>query len=151
MNSPLPDTLQHTLRESPMEAALAAVITHFDCQAGTYHRAEGDMLHLVTSHHIPPPVVALVQQVPVGKGIAGLAAQRLAPVTLCNLQTDTSGQARPAAKNTGMEGSLAVPALRPDGSLGGVLGIAKATAHDWTDAETAAVTEAARLLAARSA
>jgi L-methionine (R)-S-oxide reductase len=150
MNPQLPDALQHALRETPLETALAAVIAHFDCQAGTYHRAEGGMLHLAASHRIPPPVVALVQQVPVGKGIAGLAAERLAPVTICNLQTDTSGQARPAAKNTGMEGSLAVPALRPDGTLGGVLGIAKAAAHDWTDAETSAVTEAARILAARA-
>jgi putative methionine-R-sulfoxide reductase with GAF domain len=92
----------------------------------------------------------LVQQVPIGKGIAGLAAERKAPVTICNLQTDTSGQARPAAKNTGMEGSLAVPALDANGILAGVLGIAKAEAHDWTDSETAAVTEAARVFASRT-
>ena len=42
------------------------------------------------------------------------------PVSLCNLQTDTSGQARPAAKMTGMEGSLAVPMLVA-GELRGVI------------------------------
>lgn len=150
MSSPLPETLIETLAQSPLDTALEAVIGHFGCQAGTYHRAEGGILRLAASFRIPPPVVALVQEVPVGKGIAGLAAERLAPITICNLQTDTSGQARPAAKNTGMEGSLAVPALGPDGILRGVLGIAKAEAHDWTESETAAVTEAARLLAARN-
>ena len=71
---------------------------------------------------------------PVGKGIAGLAAQNREPVSLCNLQTDTSGQARPAAKTTGMEGSIAVPMLVA-GEMRGVLGVAMAAAHDWTDAE----------------
>jgi GAF domain-containing protein len=148
--SSLPDSLLQTLREGSLESALQATLTHFGCQAGTYHRLEGELLHLAASVHIPPPVVALVQQVPIGKGIAGLAAERKAPVTICNLQTDTSGQARPAAKNTGMEGSLAVPALDANGILAGVLGIAKAEAHDWTDSETAAVTEAARVFASRT-
>jgi hypothetical protein len=48
-----------------------------------------------------------------------------------------------------MEGSLAVPALDHNGQLRGVLGIAKAEAHDWTDDEKAAVTAAAAVLAAR--
>jgi signal transduction protein with GAF and PtsI domain len=101
------------------------------------------MLTLAAAFGIPEPVIALIREVPVGKGIAGLAAERLAPVSLCNLQTDQSGQARPAARSTGMEGSLAVPALDADGVLRGVLGIAKAQAHDWTDSEKAAVSAAA--------
>jgi hypothetical protein len=48
-----------------------------------------------------------------------------------------------------MEGSVAVPALGPDGTLHGVLGIAKASAHDWSEAEKAAVCAAAALMAAR--
>ena len=35
-----------------------------------------------------------------------------------------------------MEGSIAVPML-VDGALRGVLGIAKATAHDWSPEESA--------------
>jgi len=91
----------------------------------------------------------MIQEVPVGKGIAGLAAERIAPVSLCNLQTDNTGQARPQAKATGMEGSLAVPALDQQGNLFGVLGIAKAQAHDWSEAETTAVRQAADILAQR--
>ncbi len=127
--------IQSLQLRSPAEV-LAATIAHFQCAAGTIHRLEGDLLHLVASHNIPPQIQQIVQTVPVGKGIAGLAAQREEPVTLCNLQTDNSGQARPAAKQTGMEGSIAVP-MHQDGRLAGVLGIAKPTAHQWTPDETA--------------
>lgn len=146
---PFPADLESALKSAPFEQALQQILTYFGCQAGTWHVLKEGALHLAASCHIPPPVVALVQTVPIGKGIAGLAAERLEPVSLCNLQTDTSGQARPAAKGTGMEGSLAVPALDGAGQLFGVLGIAKAQAHDWTDAEKAAVTAAAAVLAAR--
>jgi hypothetical protein len=44
-----------------------------------------------------------VQIVPIGKG-TGLAAERKEPISVCNLQTDSSGDARPGAKATGMEG-----------------------------------------------
>ena len=124
-----------------LESALAsevlrAALAQFACAAGTVHLLKDGALSLVAHANIPPPIVQIVQTVPIGKGIAGIAAERREPVSLCNLQTDTSGQARPAAKTTGMEGSVAVPMLH-DGELRGVLGIAKAEAHDWTDGEKA--------------
>lgn len=145
---PLPSSLQQALHSVSLEEALQAVLTHFGCQAGTWHVFKDGELHLAAACHIPPQVLAFIQTVPIGKGIAGLAAERLEPISLCNLQTDNSGQARPAAKATGMEGSLAVPALN-EGQLRGVLGIAKAEAYDWTDEEKASVTQAAALFAAR--
>ena len=145
----LPAELTQTLMTASLESALQSILDHFGCQAGTYHTANEQLLTLTASRQIPLPVVALIEKVPIGKGIAGLAAERRSPITICNLQTDDSGQARPAAKNTGMEGSLAVPAIRADGSLAGVLGIAKAQAHDWGEAETTDVTAAAAILAAR--
>ena len=145
----LPAELTQTLKTASLESALQSILDHFGCQAGTYHTASGQLLTLAASRQIPPPVIALIEKVPIGKGIAGLAAERRSPITICNLQTDDSGQARPAAKNTGMEGSLAVPAIRADGSLAGVLGIAKAQSHDWSEAETTNVTAAAAVLAAR--
>lgn len=145
----VPEPLQSVLATATLPEALEAILAHFGCQAGTYHRLEGSTLLLAAAFHIPESVISLIQQVPVGKGIAGLAAERLAPVSLCNLQTDESGQARPAARNTGMEGSLAVPALDSTGTLRGVLGIAKAVAHEWTETETAAVCAAANAIAAR--
>jgi L-methionine (R)-S-oxide reductase len=148
-HTPLPSSLQQTLQTAPLPEALQAVLDHFDCQAGTYHQMREGALQLIAALHIPPPVVSLIQQVPLGKGLAGLAAERREPVSLCNLQTDDSGQARPAAKATGMEGSVAVPALGTDGTVLGVLGIAKAEAYDWSEAEKAAVCAAAAVLGGR--
>src|SRR5258708_4296267 len=127
------------------QSFLDAALAHFGCQTGTVHLLREGVLRLAAQANIPPPLLPIIETVPISKGIAGLAAERREPVSLCNLQTDTSGQARPAAKMTGMEGSVAVPML-VGGELRGVLGIAKATAYDWTDAEKALVLQiAARL------
>lgn len=149
MNAPIPQSLRQMIEAASLSEALQAVLDHFDCQAGTYHRFQDGSLQLVASQNIPPQVVDLVRQVPLGKGIAGLAAQRREPVSLCNLQTDNSGQARPGAKATGMEGSVAVPAFGPAGELHGVLGIAKATAYDWSEEEKAAISVVAAILCGR--
>jgi len=66
--------------------------------------------------------------------MAGIAAERRKPVEMCNLQTDTSGVARPAARETKVEGSVAVPMLL-DGDLYGTLGIAKPVPYDFTERE----------------
>ncbi len=134
--SNIPGTIETALQTASADELLTAALRHFDCHAGTVHQltAAGD-LQLIAHSGIPPAVVQIVCIVPIGKGIAGLAAQRREPVTICNLQTDVSGQARPGAKATGMEGSIAVPIL-VDGGLRGVLGIAKATAYDWSADET---------------
>src|SRR4051812_11163670 len=136
MSQPLPESLQTVAATGHIDAVLGAALTHFGCQAGTVHLLRGGVLKLAAHKNIPPPVVQIVETVPIGKGIAGLAAERREAVSLCNLQTDTSGQARPAAKTTGMEGSVAVPML-VNGELRGVLGIAKANAYDWSDSEKA--------------
>jgi len=67
--------------------------------------------------------------------MAGIAAERRKPVEMCNLQTDDTGIARPAAKETKVEGSIAVPMLL-DGELYGVLGIAKPISYDFTKEES---------------
>jgi L-methionine (R)-S-oxide reductase len=150
MNSPLPYDLESALSTGDISIVLNAALTHFDCQAGTVHLLRDGVLKLTAHKNIPPPVVQIVDTVPIGKGIAGLAAQRLEAVTICNLQTDTSGQAKPGAKATGMEGSVAVPML-VDGDLRGVLGIAKANAYDWPAEETALLMRLAGALAVRIA
>jgi GAF domain-containing protein len=120
---------------------LDATLQHFHCQAGTIHRMGPiGKLELIAHAGIPPEVVQIVELVPLGNGMAGLAASRREPVTFSNLQSDTSGQARPGAKATGMEGSIAVPMI-VENELRGVLGIAKATAYDWTSEETALLLE----------
>lgn len=136
----IPDLTAALSSSDPADAVLHAALAHFGCQAGTVHVLRDGVLRLAAHVNIPAPLLPVIDTVPIGKGIAGLAAERCAPVTICNLQTDTSGQARPAAKTTGMEGTVAVPMLL-DGELCGVLGVAKAEAHDWTDAEKAELLE----------
>ena len=83
-----------------------------------------------------------------GKGIAGVAAERLAPVEMCNLQTDTSGVAKPGAKQTQVQGTLAVPVL-DGGRLCGTLGIGKLVPYDFTEAEKERLMRIAGGMAAR--
>lgn len=116
---------------------LDRVLAHFDCPVGTVHLldpADGQ-LHLAAQRGLPPPVLDKVGVIPIGKGMAGIAAERRQPVQVCNLQSDRSGVVRPGAKLTQMEGSLAVPMLDGD-SLRGVLGVAKPVAYEFTAAET---------------
>lgn len=135
MSASLPSSIEDALKAGHPQEVLAASIQHFDCQAGTVHLWRDGALKLAAYSGIPPHVAQIFETVPIGKGIAGLAAERREPITICNLQTDSSGQARPGAKATGMEGSIAVPMLA-GGELRGVLGIAKADAYDWSEGET---------------
>ena len=141
------ESIERALASGSAQSVLDETIRAFGCQAGTVHwlDAQTGLLKLAAHRNIPEAVTQIIAAVPVGKGIAGLAAERREPISLCNLQTDTSGQARPAAKTTGMEGSVAVPML-VGGELRGVLGIAKANAYDWSDDEKASLLKiAARL------
>ena len=112
------------------------VVAAFDCTTGTLHRYDPVDRHLklVASRRIPEVLMPVVQSIPVGKGIAGAAAERRAPVEICNLQTDTSGVAKPGAKQTQVQGSIAVPVLDGD-RLCGTLGIGKMVPYDFTEEE----------------
>jgi GAF domain-containing protein len=129
-----------------MERILEHVLAHFGCVTGTLHAIRDDgMLHHVASKGLPPPVLAIVQRIPVGKGMAGVAAERREPVQFCNLQQDDSGVVRPGAKSTGMEGSIACPIL-VNGELLGTLGVAKAQEYEFTADERAQLLEIGALL-----
>ncbi len=134
-----------------LEAALRLIIEHFRADTGTVHVLEPDgVLHLkAASSGIPPVVLERVQLVPIGKGMAGLAAQRKEPVTVCNIQTDTSGNVKSGAKLTGMEGALVVPMLDGD-TVAGTLGIANRQERTFSPEETALLIEAGRVLARKS-
>src|SRR6185503_5897059 len=109
-----------------LDDALAQIIAHFKAESGTIHMLGPDgALHLkAASKGMPEVVLNLVRIVPVGKGMAGLCVQRKEAVTGCNLQTDTSGDVRPGAKKTGMEGAIVVPIFDDAGAVIGALGIA---------------------------
>ena len=67
--------------------------------------------------------------------MAGLAAARREPIQVSNLQTDDSGVAKPRARDTGMEGSVAAPLIDSDGTLEGAIGVAKPDAYEFSEAE----------------
>ena len=122
--------------EADFQAILDQILNHFACTAGTIHSLgpQSQMLHLRARRNIPDELLPRIQKIPVGKGMAGLAAERRQPVQVCNLQTDASGAARPGAKETGMEGCIALPILVGDQVLG-VLGVAKPTAYEYSETE----------------
>ena len=148
----LPDQIDAALAApNGFDEALRLTIAHFGADTGTIHLLESDgVMHLkAASDGIPPVVLERVRIVPIGKGMAGLAAQRKEPVTVCNLQTDASGAAQPGAKLTGMEGALVVPILNGDDAVG-ALGIANRAPRTFSEAETALLMEVGRRIAARS-
>jgi GAF domain-containing protein len=128
--------------------ALARILQHFAAESGTIHALGDDgALHLTAaSAGIPEFVLATVRTVPVGKGMAGLAVQRRQPVTACNIQTDTTGDVRPGALATGLQGSIVVPILK-EGRAIGALGIANRQERTFTEDETALLLRIGRSLA----
>ena len=130
--------------EAALQAILGQLLSAFGCTVGTLHSIDADtgMLRLRVHRGLPDTLLPRVQLIPIGKGMAGLAAERRAPVQVCNLQTDTSGAAKPSAKETGVEGSVAVPMLRAD-RVRGVLGIAKPVAGEFSEREIAALLQIA--------
>lgn len=114
---------------------LQDVVAAFDCTSGTLHRKGEHGLELVASVGIPDAVRSRIETIPIGKGMAGLAAERMEPVDVCNLQTDDSGVAEDGARATGMEGSLAAPIIGEDGTLDGTIGVAKPEQYEFTPEE----------------
>lgn len=141
--------IQPALNAGDLQEVLRVTMEHFRADTGTIHVLESDgVLHLkAASAGIPPPVLDAVRLVPIGKGMAGLAVQRKEPISVCNLQTDMSGAARPGAKTTGMEGALVVPLLAGDEAVG-ALGIANRAPRAFTPEETALLTGVGRAIAA---
>lgn len=130
-----------------MQAELETILTQFGADTGTIHLLEKGVLVLMAHVGVPPPVVEIVSKVPIGKGMAGLAAARNEVVTTCNIQSDTSGDVRPGAKQTGVNGALVVPMRDDGGKVVGTLGIGVRRQHDYSWAETARLLEQASLLA----
>lgn len=143
-------TPPRAIDDAELALELKAIILEFDAETGTVHLLDGGLLRLrAIVGEFPPPVMEAIRTIPIGKGMAGLAAERREAVTVCNLQTDTSGDVRPGAKATGMEGAIAVPMLARDGRVVGTLGIANRAARTWTDEESERLLAEARRIAER--
>jgi putative methionine-R-sulfoxide reductase with GAF domain len=124
---------------------LQATLSHFASETGTIHRLEETpaLLQLVAQIGLPPQLLEVVQTIPVGKGIAGQTVAQRKPVTICNLQTDTSGVARPAAKQTGVGSALCVPIWFGDKIIG-TFGIGTQRESEYTLEQTRLLEEIAR-------
>ncbi|MEK7780554.1 MAG: GAF domain-containing protein [Verrucomicrobiota bacterium] len=133
--------------ETVLPEALKLVLAAFNSETGTIHKldAEKQLLHLAAQVGLPPFMLDVVKTIPVGKGIAGETVVRGGPVTMCNLQTDTSGVAKPGAKQTGVGGALCVP-MRTGDKIVGTLGIGTQRPYEYTAAETQSLEEIGRIL-----
>lgn len=134
-----------------VDRALGCIADAFGARTATVHRVGDDperaTLHLVAWRGLPPRILEITREIPFGKGMAGLCAQRREPVSVCNLQTDTSGQARPGARETRVGGGIVVPVLDEEsGSVVGTLGVGKGDEHEFTEGELAVLAACARVL-----
>jgi GAF domain-containing protein len=139
-------------RAGEPDEVLRLTIHHLGAETGTIHRLGPDgLLHLeAKAGNIPPALLPVIEKIPVGKGIAGLAVERKKPVDLCNLQTDNSGAVRPGARQTGVKGSICVPIMVGERAVG-ALGIGTGEERQFREDETRLLLAVGRILGARSA
>jgi signal transduction protein with GAF and PtsI domain len=130
-----------------LEKNLRETLAKFNSETGTIHRldAQTQLLHLVAQVGLPPQMLDVIKTIPVGKGIAGQVIAQGKPVTMCNLQTDSSGVAKPGAKQSGVGGALCVP-IRDGDKIVGTLGIGTRREYEYTEAETRELEEMGRTL-----
>lgn len=134
-------------RESPQQAWLESFVKRARGLAGTVHeRVSESELELRAALRIPPAVLDKVRRIPRGKGMAGLAWERGAPVSTCNLKTDRSGDVRPGAKAVDAKAAVALPVFARTGDLRAVVGIAFEDEHELDPSELEALAAAASTL-----
>jgi signal transduction protein with GAF and PtsI domain len=133
-----------------LEKILRDTLAKFNSETGTIHRLDAptQLLQLVAQVGLPPQMLDIVKTIPVGKGIAGETAAKNVPVTICNLQTDASGVAKPGAKQTGVGGALCVP-IRAGEKVIGTFGIGTRREHEYSAIEINSLQEIANSLAAK--
>jgi GAF domain-containing protein len=138
--------------ENALEKTLRDTLAKFNSETGTIHKLHEptQLLRLVAQAGLPPQLLDIVTIIPVGKGIAGETVQKNRPVTICNLQTDTSGVAKPGAKQTGVGGAVCVP-IRDGDKIVGTFGIGTKREHEYSAAEINSLQDIANSLAGQLA
>ncbi|HSY73999.1 MAG TPA: GAF domain-containing protein [Dongiaceae bacterium] len=134
-------------RETVLEQVLHVMLAQFRSETGTVHLLDDEKqtLFLAAQVGLPPQMLEVVKTIPVGKGIAGQVIAQNKPVSICNLQTDSSGVVKPGAKQTGVGGALCVP-LRDGDKTVGTIGIGTIRTHEYTPDETRELEEVGRLI-----
>jgi putative methionine-R-sulfoxide reductase with GAF domain len=133
-----------------VQTQLEEIVRRFGADTGSIHLLEDGILILKAQIGLPPHVAEIVSRVPVGKGMAGLAAERNEPVSTCNIQTDETGDVRSGAKATGVNGAIVVPIRDAQGQAQGALGIGVHRTYEYTAAETAQLLNLASQLIAQN-
>ena len=138
------------MNQADLEKILCDTLAKFNSETGTIHKlhAPTQLLRLVVQVGLPPQLLNMVSIIPVGKGIAGECAQKNRPVTICNLQTDTSGVAQPGAKQSGVGGAVCVP-IRNGDNIIGTLGVGTKREHEYSAAEINSLQDIANSLTAQ--
>ncbi len=106
------------------QAWLESLVEEVGGVAGTVHVQRGSDLYLTAAYNIPPQVVAAVEHVPHGKGMAGAAQMKKSPVQTCNLQTDSGSGIKPGARAVNAQAAIAAPVLNSAGEVRAIVGVA---------------------------
>jgi GAF domain-containing protein len=134
--------------EEAASSALQTILQATNTVSGTVHFLEpgSTVMNLLAATDIPPVVLDKIRQIPVGKGMGGVAVEKKQPVTTCNLQTDDAGGIiRQGARATGAQGAVAVPMMVGDEAVG-ALGVATKEPRDFSRAEIDQILELASVL-----
>ncbi len=124
----------------------AFVKAHGGVAATVHIRQGGGDLELAAAVNIPDKVREVVQRIPKGKGMAGLAWERDEPVATCNIQSDSSGGVRPGATAVDAQAAVAMPVHDARGEVRAVVGIAYREERTLSEAELQALMTAAATL-----
>jgi signal transduction protein with GAF and PtsI domain len=140
------------MTQPDLEKILRDTLAKLNSETGTIHKLHEptQLLRLLAQAGLPPQLLDMVSIIPVGKGIAGECAQKNRPVTICNLQTDTSGVAKPGAKQTGVGGAVCVP-IRHGDKIIGTFGIGTKREYEYSAKEINSLQDIANTLAAQLA
>jgi hypothetical protein len=117
---------------------LRGLLDRHGAVAGTVHVVTGELLAIAAAINIPPKVVAVTARIPLGKGMAGLAWERDAPISTCNLKADASGAVAPGARAVDARAAVALP-VHHDATVRAIVGLAWADERDLPDSFLASI------------
>ncbi|HEY1812697.1 MAG TPA: GAF domain-containing protein [Kofleriaceae bacterium] len=125
---------------------LRALLGRHEAVAGTVHLVRGDLLTIAGAINIPPKVQEVTAQIPIGKGMAGLAWQHDKPIQTCNLKEDATGAVKPGAKAVDAKAAVALPIHDGSGTVRAVIGLAWMHDGELTQAQLDAIAKDAASL-----
>ncbi|HEY4240188.1 MAG TPA: GAF domain-containing protein [Kofleriaceae bacterium] len=125
--------------DESMTSWLRDLLGRHGAVAGSVHVVHGDLLEIAAAVNLPPKVIEVTAQIPLGKGMAGLAWQHDKPISTCNLKDDDSGAVKPGAKAVDARAAVALPVHAGDGVIRAIVGLAWPDERDLPDAFLAAL------------